>query len=968
MHNRPKRQMLKKLLPACALLALMLTAFFIYAAITHNRMVAQNAAYLEFETTQTADRINEMLHNARTSLETIASLYSQALDSPEVDLADLQEIAAGSSAFDYIEFVSSAGEDLSSTGGSADLSDREYFKRGMNGESGIDVVFQSRITHETLVVFYAPLKYDDRIIGVLLGMYREARMRELIGADFFGHPSTCLLCLQDGTLISSSRVNSNVSNVMEIFQDNNTLNTTSFARFRSALENLEAHSFTFNGVSGTGSACMAVLPETNWMLLQTFPSSVTSSMVNEANISVIAFGIVLVLCFCLYILFFLRDYRRALNQRKVELHYWEQLFNLLTVNTNDIFVLFSPTTFQAEYISPNLRDGLGLEPEDVTSDVRNIFRTATDGKSTLTEARLSSVKNGDSWKTNRQIRHNKTGELRWYLETLYRIEFLNTDNFVLMLSDRTIEHRANMNLAQALEVAKNANQAKSAFLSSVSHDIRTPMNAILGFSSLLEKDADSPEKVRQYTQKIAASGQHLLGLIDDVLDMSKIESGRTSLNISRFDLSELLENLSSIILPQARAKKQSFRILTLGLLPQYLCGDKLRVNQILLNLLSNAVKYTQESGSIDLTVRLLEQADQHARLQFTVKDNGFGMSEEYLKTIYDPFTREVTPATSKIQGTGLGMAITKNFVDLMEGDIQVESAPSKGSTFIVELSFELPAEQTDTRFWKDHGLSRILIAAENRDTLAEIHQLADQAGIDLVCAGSGREALENIKNARAEQREFQIVILDWLILQPPGRMELLSEIREAAGAAPYIFLLTGYDWSSIEDEARSAGVTHFLPRPFFVSSMQNYLKTIFEPKAGSGQDGEPRLLQGRRFLAAEDNELNSEILSEILALQGARCDIADNGRRALEMFEGSPAGYYDMILMDVQMPEMNGYEAAAAIRKCTHPDAESIPIIAMTANAFAEDVQKALDSGMNAHIAKPINMEEACKTLKEHLR
>ena len=966
-HNNSTGKIMLKVAPLCILLGLILLIFLSLLSLNRNRTVEQNTAYLEAETARTSNYINSMLQSSADTLETISYLLGENLESPYVDPEDLQKVSENVP-FDSIEFVDAEGINTASGQDAGDASQRTYYKKGIQGGSGVDVVLDSPVAQETLVVFYTPLRYEDEIAGVLLGIYREEKIRETIRSSFLGEQASNYLCLSDGTVITASRPERQPDNLINaLLQYGN--NSREFSYLQHAFAELPDYVFTYHGSAGTGTAYMTRLPETGWVLLQTFPSKATASMVSAANVSSILLTAALGLCFCGYIVYLILIYREDLHQKRAELHYWEQLFNLLTTNTEDIFVLFSPDTLRAKYISPNLKRVLGIDPKEVTENVRNIFQTAVDGKSTLLRSRFREIPNGGSWKTNRELRHRKTKEPRWYLETLYHITFQEEDNYVLILSDRTDEHRTNMNLAQALDVAKSANQAKSSFLSSMSHDIRTPMNAIIGFSALLEKDAESPEKVRQYTRKITASGQHLLSLIDDVLDMSKIENGKSSLNISQFDLSEMLESLNSIILPQAKAKDQHFETSTHGQIPEFLCGDKLRINQILLNLLSNAVKYTQNGGSIALTVQPLEQSSpqssqEHIRLRFTVQDNGFGMSEEFVKTIYEPFTREVREDTSKIQGTGLGMAITKNIVDLMGGSIHIESALGQGSTFTVDLNFEVPAQPLDKNFWEAHGISRILMVDDNEDILSEIRRLTAEAGVELTCASDKETALNCVRSAHEDGQDFQLILLDWNL---PGTdsVSIVKNMRDIIKFKPLIFLLTGYDWSDIEDEARMAGVTHFLPKPFFVSSLQHYISACDSQSHSEGASEMP--LQGRCFLAAEDNELNAEILMEILTMQGAKCELADNGRRALEMFEGSKPGYYDMILMDVQMPVMNGYEAARAIRSCTHADAESIPIIAMTANAFPEDVQNALDAGMNAHIAKPINISEANQVLKEYL-
>ena len=518
-------------------------------------------------------------------------------------------------------------------------------------------------------------------------------------------------------------------------------------------------------------------------------------------------------------------------------------------------------------------------------------------------------------------------------------------------------------LREALSQANRANQAKSAFLSNMSHDIRTPMNAIIGFTVLLNKDAELPDKVREYTRKISASGHHLLSLINDVLDMSKIESGKTSLSIAPFSLPELMEELYTILLPQARAKGQSLEFQTHGRPAEQLLGDKLHLNQILINLLSNAVKYTQEGGDISLLVEDLAPASpQYAHLRFVVRDNGMGMSEEYLKIVFDPFTREMTTTTSGIQGTGLGMAITKNLVDLMNGVIQVESRQGEGSTFTVELSFALPDTLEGEGFWERVGVSRLLVADDEQVCL-DIQEMMQDSGLEVSYTTDGPAAVELAAAALARGEAFHAILVDWKMPGQSG-VETARQLREKVGPDVPILVLTAYDWNDIEEEARAAGINAFMPKPFFVSTFRQALDSLDAarrscPAPQAGEDA----LKGLRFLVAEDNELNAEILGEMLDMEGASCEFAENGALAVDRFLQAPPDAYDMILMDVQMPVMDGYEATRRIRASAHPRAADIPIVAMTANAFAEDVRRALDAGMNGHLPKPINMDEVRELL-----
>ena len=560
---------------------------------------------------------------------------------------------------------------------------------------------------------------------------------------------------------------------------------------------------------------------------------------------------------------------------------------------------------------------------------------------------------------------NSVRQFRQEQESLRRQEELNArleeSNAMLARSKKTAE--------QAFQIAEEANRAKSSFLSNMSHDIRTPMNAIVGFATLLARDADNPDKVMEYTRKITASSQHLLGLINDILDISKIEAGKTTLNLSDENIVDLIENIDSIIRPQMKAKEHTFEVYSIELKHERVIMDKLRLNQILLNLLSNAVKYTPEGGHVTLTVRELTQYNkQLAHFRFVVEDNGYGMSQEYVHKIFQAFTREEDSVTNKIQGTGLGMAITKNLLDLMGGKISVESEKGKGSVFTVDLELHISEHEIDQDFWNKHGITHIL-AVDDEEVVCQNIQIAmEGTGVTVEYALNGKAALDMVKQAEKAGRPYHIVLLDWKMPGMDG-VETARKIRREISDSVPLLILSSYDWPEIEEEAREAGVDSFLSKPFFLTSFRQKVEAVLGQEAetqpeNKGDDTEQSILQGMHILVAEDNEINGEILEELLDMGGASCDICENGQVAVETFKNALSGQYQMILMDVQMPVMNGYEATKKIRALDHPLARTIPIIAMTANAFAEDVRDALEAGMNAHVAKPVDMTVLEQTIR----
>ncbi len=522
----------------------------------------------------------------------------------------------------------------------------------------------------------------------------------------------------------------------------------------------------------------------------------------------------------------------------------------------------------------------------------------------------------------------------------------------------------NKQLAEALHAAQMASNSKTMFLSNMSHDIRTPMNAVLGFTTLLAKDAENPEKVREYTKKIMASGQHLLSLINDILDVSKIESGKVVLTVEEFTLNDLVSSIDAIVRPMASARAQEFHVEVMDIKHERLLGDETRINQILINLLSNAVKYTPEGGNIWFRIIGLKQrSTQFERIRIEVEDDGYGMTQEYLKTIFDAFTRAENSTTNKVQGTGLGMAITKNIVELMGGTIEVSSEVNKGSLFRVELEFRIPEGQVDKLFWEQNGISRILFVGNNQQEGKSIRMLMDDIGVTVDIAADVENALSLLQDYKDTENGYQLALLD-AGLSVMNDVQISGQIRNLLPITAPLLFMADHDVENMDymEEALQSGYTGILTKPFFVSALKEKVMEIQAEEAGENKTSEEEAddsLQGLHFLAAEDNEINAEILSEILSIEGASCEIVENGRLALERF--------DAILMDVQMPVMNGYDATRAIRELERKDAKEIPIIAMTANAFAEDEREALNAGMNVHLAKPIDVELLKQVIKRYI-
>ena len=663
-----------------------------------------------------------------------------------------------------------------------------------------------------------------------------------------------------------------------------------------------------------------------------------------------------------------RRNERELFLKENDIHYRDWLFDFVVEKNNDILAIVNAKSFEVEFLTANAADILGIPSKELFKDIRNINIAQKPGK----EDRLSTIfercaQTGKVEVVDEIRLHNYVSNTDLYYRGAVACTIDDSGRrLAIALYDRTQEIMKNHQLQEAFNAAETANRAKTNFLANMSHDFRTPMNAITGFNLLIEKHYDEPEKVREYTHKIGLASRNLLALLNEVLDMSKIESGRTTLDIKEMAIGILLEEINSVIAYQAKVKRQEYIVNAEGLRHDVFMGDKQRINEILMNILSNAIKYTGEGGKIEFTIKENESATEGFNdLIFVIKDNGIGMKPEYKERIFEAFSREESHVNKEIQGTGLGMAITRSLVELMGGTIRVESEEGKGSTFTVILRLQA-VDEADVDFWKSHGIRRILFIDSKHSECEQLAEKLNNDGVDVMESPTGFGALHLIDVCQAEDTPVDLILVDQKV-QNMTAPEIVKNIRakDKAKSATSLIIVMADDFESIEDEAKEAGANDLLQKPLFISSLKQSINDIAKRITEANDDETENPLNGMKFLAVEDNDINADILAELMAMEGASVIRCVNGQEAVEKFKASKEGDFDMILMDIQMPVMNGYEATILIRGLKTEWAQKIPIIAMTANAYADDIQKSYDSGMNAHISKPIDIKVVEKTIME---
>lgn len=706
----------------------------------------------------------------------------------------------------------------------------------------------------------------------------------------------------------------------------------------------------------------------DWIFLGLVQADIVNASMNSLQLRTMLLGGAIVFGIAVFIIeLILQKSRISLKRRDIEILYKDELFQKLSMNVDDVFLMLDAKTYKADYVSPNVEKLLGITVEQIQKDIGVLGKLHFEDpkKNYLKEIQVNEQQEWDF-----EYVHQKTGEQRWFHIIAMGSEVNGKKKYILVMSDRTVDKKMNQALYEAVRAAETANRAKSTFLSNMSHDIRTPMNAVIGFTTLAVSNIDNKEKVRDYLGKILSSSNHLLSLINDVLDMSRIESGKIHLEETEVSLSDILHDLKTIISGHIYAKQLELYMDAMDITDEDVYCDKTRLNQVLLNLLSNAIKFTPAGGTVSVRLKQFPGAKKGSGLyEIRVKDSGIGMSQEFVQKIFSPFERERTSTVSRTQGTGLGMAITKNIVDMMGGTIEVRTEQGKGTEFIVRLPLRIQSEQRGIEKIAELEDLKALVVDDDFNTCDSVTKMLVKVGMRSEWTLSGKEAVLRARQSMELGDAFHAYIIDWRLPDMNG-IEVTRQIRSMGDDTP-IIILTAYDWSDIEVEARAAGVNAFCAKPLFMSDIRETLMAAIGQKQTGAED---RILpeagpdfRGRCILLVEDNELNREIAEELLKQYGFLVDIAENGAEAVEKVKNSAPGTYDLVLMDIQMPVMNGYEATEQIRELEDPALAKTRILAMTANAFDEDRKQALKCGMDGFLSKPIVMEELIRTLQNNM-
>ena len=966
----------QKWLPVAAILLLVLLAagFGVrYVSFVSRTIYQESTSHLEEVLHKSNHMLKEMVRKNLTYLH----LYNGFLEntSDEAKIQAYIEEAQQDTGFAAFYFLTYDGNYMTVTGETGYLGLQTNLDEKL--ADGKDIVMNTALPGKPqMLVFVCPktrgsyrsFAYD----AVAIAYYNDAVLKLLDSSAFQGNASNYVI-YPDGRVVIDNSANrtETIYNFIAMLRDHSDLSE----------EQLLALSDAFaQGSSGNlrvkldDTSYYLVYESTvvqNWTLLGLVPVGIVNASLDRLwfhTIQIVA-GITVGFAM-LVILLIVRRSHVILRRKNTEISYRDELFQKLSMNVDDVFLMLDAKTYKVDYVSPNIERLLGIPWKEVRQDVfvldKLYPKDAPEHGKTFLEGLLS----GEQREWDFEYEHLDTKERRWFHNIAMGSEVEGRTKYILVMSDRTADKQVNQALSNAVAAAETANRAKSTFLSNMSHDIRTPMNAIIGFTTLALSNIDDKDRVKDYLTKTLASSNHLLSLINDVLDMSRIESGKIHLEEVEVNLSDVLHDLKTIVSGQIYAKQLELYMDVMDVTDEDVYCDKTRLNQILLNILSNAIKFTPAGGTVSVRVRQLAgKVHGCGQYEFRVKDNGIGMSPEFAQKIFDPFERERSSTVSQIQGTGLGMAITKNIVDMMGGAINVQTAQGKGTEFIICLPMRTQAEHRPVEKITELEGLKALVVDDDFNTCDSVTRMLVKVGMRAEWTLSGKEAVLRARQAIEMGDVYHAYIIDWRLPDMNG-IEVTRQIRSLNDNTP-IIILTAYDWSDIEVEAKAAGVTAFCSKPMFMSDLRETLMSaVGQKQTDATQELLPEKnvgFMGKHILLVEDNELNREIALEILREYGFRVDTAENGAVAVEKVSTAAPGSYDLLLMDVQMPVMDGYTATRQIRALDDPARAKLPILAMTANAFDEDRRNALESGMTGFLSKPIVIGDLVQELRRIL-
>ena len=931
-------------------IGIVLTAFR-YFKFVSKTVYEESASHLTEVFHQSNNVLNELANKNLTYLHMWGEYLKKVSDESEIrDYIDKAQEEAG---FLYFYFLSADGNYKMLTGEAGYLGLQENLEDKIT--LGEDIITNAVVPgKQQMLVFASPQShgsYQGFEYDAIAIAYENADIVDVLDISAFNGNAKSYVVHPDGRVVidHSFEAWGTVYNFFGVLREHSNISEKEILELSEKFKERRTDTMLVN-LDGSNYYLVYGSSECqDWIFLGLVQADIVNASMNSLQLRTMLLGGTIVFGFAVFIIeLILQKNRISLKRRDVEILYRDELFQKLSMSVDDVFLMLDAKTYKADYVSPNVEKLLGITVEQIQKDISVLGKLHSEDCEDPKKNYLKEIQVNEQQEWDFEYVHQKTGEQRWFHIIAMGSEVNGKKKYILVMSDRTVDKKMNQALYEAVRAAETANRAKSTFLSNMSHDIRTPMNAVIGFTTLAVSNIDNKEKVRDYLGKILSSSNHLLSLINDVLDMSRIESGKIHLEETEVSLSDMLHDLKTIISGHIYAKQLELYMDAMDVTDEDVYCDKTRLNQVLLNLLSNAIKFTPAGGTVSVRLKQFPGTKKGSGLyEIRVKDSGIGMSQEFIQRIFSPFERERTSTVSRTQGTGLGMAITKNIVDMMGGTIEVRTEQGKGTEFIVRLPLRIQSEQR---------------------SIEKIAELEDLKAL-VVDDDFNKEAVLRARQSMELGDAFHAYIIDWRLPDMNG-IEVTRQIRSLGDDTP-IIILTAYDWSDIEVEARAAGVNAFCAKPLFMSDIRETLMTAI----GQKQTGAENCIlpetgsdfRGRCILLVEDNELNREIAEEILKQYGFLVDIAENGAVAVEKVKNSAPGTYDLVLMDIQMPVMNGYEATEQIRALEDPALAKIRILAMTANAFDEDRKQALKCGMDGFLSKPIVMEELIRTLQNNM-